>query len=156
MAWTTPKSWLAGSPLGASELNTHLRDNMNALKAPPTDLHDITASHNTTSTSWGDVDGTNLALTITTTGGDILVSFSGAGSMAAGGNFGYLGISLDGVDLYTNGIVYTTVAGYVGLSFAVLLQSVAAGSHTVKLRFKVSGSTFTTAGIGQFFIRETT
>lgn len=32
MAWTTPKTWAALSTLTATDLNTHLRDNLNYLK----------------------------------------------------------------------------------------------------------------------------
>jgi hypothetical protein len=155
MAWTNPKTWVASSPAGAAELNTHLRDNLNALKSPPTDAKNVGA-HSTSSTSYVDVDSTNLSVTIETTGGDILVTFSGSGSMAAAGNFGYLTISLDGVDQWTGGITVATVAGYQGMSFAVWLIGVAAGSHTIKLRYKVSGSTLTIIGAGQFAAREAT
>ena len=34
MAWTTPKTFTAGSVLTAAELNTHLRDNLNETCAP--------------------------------------------------------------------------------------------------------------------------
>lgn len=37
MAWTTPKTWVAGSVLTAAELNTHVRDNLNVLKTSLTD-----------------------------------------------------------------------------------------------------------------------
>lgn len=33
MAWTTPKTWVTGDPLNATTLNTHVRDNLNALNA---------------------------------------------------------------------------------------------------------------------------
>ena len=32
MAWTHPKTWVAGAVVGAAELNTHLRDNLRVLK----------------------------------------------------------------------------------------------------------------------------
>lgn len=32
MAWTNPKTWLDGEHVGASELNAHLRDNLNELR----------------------------------------------------------------------------------------------------------------------------
>jgi hypothetical protein len=31
MAWTTPRTWATNDSLGASTLNTHLRDNLNWL-----------------------------------------------------------------------------------------------------------------------------
>ena len=33
MAWTSPRTWLAGEVLTAALLNTHLRDNLNAVRA---------------------------------------------------------------------------------------------------------------------------
>lgn len=36
MAWTTPKTWTAGAKLLAAELNTHVRDNMNAINVGTT------------------------------------------------------------------------------------------------------------------------
>jgi hypothetical protein len=36
MAWTTPKTWTAGAKLLAAELNTHVRDNLNAINVGTT------------------------------------------------------------------------------------------------------------------------
>lgn len=36
MAWTTPRTWVAGELVTASMLNTHIRDNLNALAPSPT------------------------------------------------------------------------------------------------------------------------
>src|SRR5512134_3501672 len=82
MAWTFPKTWFAGELLTASLLNTHLRDNLNALKFLPKDRFvDNAASYSTTSTTFVDVDTTNLTLTIETTGGDALVLVTGTVSI---------------------------------------------------------------------------
>lgn len=32
MAWTTPRTWVAGELVTATQMNTHLRDNLNVLK----------------------------------------------------------------------------------------------------------------------------
>lgn len=37
MAWTAPRTWVAGELVTASLMNTHLRDNLNILKTPITD-----------------------------------------------------------------------------------------------------------------------
>ena len=34
MAWTTPRTWTAGELVSASIMNTHVRDNLDALAAP--------------------------------------------------------------------------------------------------------------------------
>src|SRR5262245_26789338 len=34
MAWTTPRDWTAGETVTAAMLNTHLRDNLNAIVTP--------------------------------------------------------------------------------------------------------------------------
>jgi hypothetical protein len=36
MAWTTPRTWVAGEVVTAALLNTHLRDNLDALGNPAT------------------------------------------------------------------------------------------------------------------------
>jgi len=35
MAWTTPRSWTAGETVTSTILNTHVRDNLNAIASPP-------------------------------------------------------------------------------------------------------------------------
>lgn len=35
MAWTTPRTWVTSEVVSASLLNTHVRDNLNALYSPP-------------------------------------------------------------------------------------------------------------------------
>ena len=34
--WTTPKTWNTGDPLIATDMNTHIRDNFEFIKSPPT------------------------------------------------------------------------------------------------------------------------
>ncbi len=71
--------WQVDELVTADLLNTHLRDNLNALKSPPSQqaVRDNEAAYSTTSTSFVVVDGTNLKITLTTTGGDVLVRFTG-------------------------------------------------------------------------------
>jgi hypothetical protein len=147
MTWTTPKTWVTGEPLTASDLNTHLKDNLNALKEPPTDHYecDEASDYSTTSTSFVDVDATNLALTITTSGGDILVGFSGDIANDTAGRSVMLNISLDGT-LVTNDdgfiVTYQTTANRsIPVSFVYLITGVSAGAHTLKLSWKVSANT---------------
>ena len=42
--WSSPRSWSVGELVSASLLNTHLRDNLEFLKAPPTALYTLNLS----------------------------------------------------------------------------------------------------------------
>lgn len=169
MTWTTPKTWVTGEPLTAGDLNTHLRDNLNALKTPPGDAYiaNEASNYTTTSTAFVSVDATNLALTITTAGGDALVAFSGAVSNNTAGQAVYFDVDLDGVRQAGNdgiNVLTSAAANSIGnAAFAWLVTGLAAGSHTFKLQWKVSGGTGTLyagAGTGgadihpQFWVRE--
>ena len=79
-AWTTPATWGVDQLVTASDLNTQLRDNLNTLKTPPSAHYELNESsdYTTSSASFVDVDATNLALTITTSGGDVFVGFHGS------------------------------------------------------------------------------
>lgn len=72
MAWTTPKTWTA-EVLTSSDMNTHLRDNLDALKNPPTDDFTTTADESTTSATFVDVDATDWSLDITPAGTEVWI-----------------------------------------------------------------------------------
>lgn len=173
MGWTTPKSWMAAG-VSYGELNTHLRDNLLALKYPPSAVYQIheASDYSTTSTSFTDINATEgkFLHTITTTGngnggnGDIFVGL--AASVYAATNIRiYFRILLDGaVQNVDDGLLTVgTPAGLAMASFLVPLRNIAAGSHAVKLQWKVSGGTgilLANAGTigrdlrGQFWVRE--
>jgi hypothetical protein len=169
MAWTTPKTWNVDELLTAANLNTHLRDNLNALKAPPTDHYecDEASDYTTTSMSFVDVEGTNLALTITTSGGDVLVHFHGSVAHSSGSRI-YFDVTLDGTRIGgDDGMVVSYVDTSSGamrfVSFTRLVPGVGAGAHTFKLQWKTGASTaklFAGAGTTnhdvhpQFWVRE--
>jgi hypothetical protein len=144
-------------------MNVHIRDNLLALKAPPTSSYVLNqgADYTTTSTSFVDLDATNLALTITTTGGDVLIGFYGYVYNATGSTF--FDVLLDGVRVAgDDGLLRTSTAAF-PFSCAYLKVSLAAGSHTFKLQWKVNtGTTTLYAGAGtasndvhpQFWVRE--
>jgi hypothetical protein len=167
--WTTPKTWAAGELVTAAMLNTHLRDNLEYLKTPPADAYILNESgdYSTTSTSFVNVDGTKLALTIATAGGDVLVGFSGIASNTSGGGRVYLDVEVDTVRTGgDDGLVLITSSSAShaqNITFLKLVQGLSAGSHTFKLQYKVSTGTGTIyAGAGssgydthsQFFVRE--
>lgn len=111
------------------------------------------ADYTTSSTSFVDIDATNLNLQLTTNGGDILIGFYGTVRNTTINLHTYLDIEING----------TVVGGDDGLVF--LLQEVAAkgqvmslthlavglpaGTHNIKLQWKVAGGTATIfAGAG--------
>ena len=167
MAWTTPKDWSVDEQLTASKLNIHLRDNMNALKSPPSNdsALNLGSDISTSSTSFGDVDGTNLSLAITTNGGDVMVGFHGsfeAGTVSRVYLDVYVDTADDGGD---DGYVVQGLSANIPetVSFIRLITGLSAGSHTFKLRWKSTGVSVTLyAGAGtsnrdvhpQFWVRE--
>jgi hypothetical protein len=169
MAWSDPRTWVDDELITDTILNEHVRDNLNALKDPPTALYDVNegADYTTTSSSFADVDATNLALTITTGGAhDIMIGFTGSVDHSAAGLV-YFDLDLDGVlqggDDGIGVIQFGTSAVVHLVSFVYLIQNVTAASHTIKLQWKVSTGTATLyAGAGtstfdvhpQFWVRE--
>lgn len=153
MAWTTPTTRSTNDLITASIWNTDLVNNLLALKAPPTASYVFAGPYSTTSTSEVDVDTTNLSLSITTTGGDVLVGWLGSVYMSVAGTC-YLNVTMDGANLLTIGNIgvfshTNTVAG----GIVALKTPVTAAMHTFKLRWKVSGGT-ANMGNGLFWVRE--
>ncbi|PJF21851.1 MAG: hypothetical protein CUN56_08965 [Phototrophicales bacterium] len=158
MTWTTPKTWNTGDPLTAGDMNIHIRDNLNALKSPPTAL--VTKVFSTdltlTTSSWADIDPA-FNLMLNTTGGDVLVGFNLSAGNGSGGVGGF-NLRVDGVDVSsdTYGILRCDNVGITAISFTWLVTSLASGSHTFKLRWRTfSGTTIIAAGVlHQFWVRE--
>lgn len=159
MAWTAPRTWIAGELVTASLLNTHLRDNLNALKAPPTTQVAATGTRTTTSGGFVEVDATAFNLSLTTTGGDVLLVLSAAvlSSAAARVNFD---VEVDGTrlsDPSTQGAMYLNIAaGQLGsVNLVRLVTGLAAGAHTFDLIWKTNAGTISLIGrSNQFWVRE--
>lgn len=149
MAWTAPKTW-SSEPLTSLDLNTNVRDNLNHLK----DRLDSSAGNflsgqsflQTTATDFVDVDALNLALTLTTHGGDVLLGFICSVQSTRGGSI-FFNVAVDDVDYVADdGIVAHQVSGSVdsnrnkSLSFVMLISALSAGSHSFKLRWKTSSN----------------
>lgn len=153
MTWITPKTWTANELVTAAMLNTHLRDNLNALKAPPTQHYecDESANYTTTSGVFVDVDATNLALTIETTGGDLLVHFHGTISQTSTVAAVMFDLELDGARVAGNDgiLVVQTNAQATPVSFTYLITGLSADEHTIALQWKTTtGSATMYAGAG--------
>ncbi len=158
MAWRTPKTdWNNGDLVSADDMNA-IGENLAALKRPSAAFAvgvttaDITANAG----DFRDVDSDNLNLTITTTGGQVLVHFHGS-VWRAHREGGYYDIEVDGTrqgDTY--GILRTYAkdgGGYDNLGFTHLIQNLGAGPHTFKFQWKIVNSLQLKAG-AQFWVRE--
>ncbi len=157
--WTTPKTWAVDELVTASDFNTHIRDNLNALKAPPSAHYELdeASDYTTSSASFVDVDATKLALTITTNGGDVLVHFHGTVLYDA-----YFDVAVDGTRVGGNDGMLCFTGSAIPVSFTRLITGLSAGEHTFKLQWKTTGTCHLYAGAGtsgrdlhpQFWARE--
>ena len=142
-AWTTPKTWTA-EPLTSTDMNTYIRDNQNDIRARQDNNDDYIANevsnYTTTSSSFVDVDGTNLNISLTTLGGDVLVGFAGSVQIPSG-DFGHFNIAVDSADYFGDDGVTGLTQGNATLdvSFVVLIEGLSAGVHTFELRWKIDG-----------------
>ena len=173
MAFTDPPTFTDNSRFSKTEANTYLRDNLEALKNPPTAAY-IAASHSsdysTTSTSFTDVDSTNMALTITTTGdgnggnGDVMIGFCGTLYSSSSIRI-YFRLLEDGstLNIDGDGFLVSEASGTRAVSFMFLRANATAAEHTYKLQWKVSSGTgvlLANAGTStrdcrsQFWVRE--
>jgi len=169
MAWTQPKTW-SNEPLVAGDMNTHLRDNLEALKDPPSYNYesDEGADYATSSTSFIEVDPTNYVASITTNGGDVMVGFAATVVGTGGGNRVYLNLEVDSVLVAGNDGIVLVGADVPNDKYCIslapyLITGIDPGNHVIKLMWKVNSGTFTMyAGAGtsaadvhpQFWVRE--
>jgi hypothetical protein len=168
--WAAAKeNWIAGNLVLATDMNL-IGNDLNWLKAPPTANYVLNqgSDYTTTSSSFVNVDGTNLSLAITTAGGNVLIGFSGVVGNNTLAAVVYLDVDIDGAGRFAgdDGIVAIqhSVAGHMyNASFVVLKTGLVAGLHTFKLQWKVQAGTGTLyAGAGtaqhdnhaQFWVRE--
>jgi hypothetical protein len=149
--WVNPSDVVAAQLITTSVMNDDIFDNLRALHDPPTALGtlDEGSEYTTTSTSFADIDATSgkFAQTIVTGGGDVLIGavLTLTGSTTANLNLN-VHDSVAGADLAANDGLCKQVIGTGGsevVTFLFLHRSVAAGSHTYKLRWKVSTGTVT-------------
>jgi hypothetical protein len=147
MGWTTPRTWSTGEVVGATDMNTHVRDNLTYLFNRPADVDkvDNAASYTTTSTSFTDINATNLGITMTVASGKVLLLFSGVCSVTGGQvRFDF---DIDGTrycSAGTDGLAGVTSINPNPICMAALVNGLSAGSHTFKVKWWVtSGQTAT-------------
>lgn len=138
--WIAPRTW-NNEVVTASKWNTELKNNQTSLKDPPSQFYQANEGANYTKTlvAWADVDS-DFNFSITTTGGDLFISFVGNSVITGGGvpATGYFDVSVDGTRIVNQtsaglGIVTSTVTA---VRFSRIVTGVAAGAHTVNLQWK--------------------
>lgn len=152
MAWTTPKTWVTGELVTATDLNTHLKDNLNALRGVPSIVSNFALYSQTNSTGFIDVSS-SLNQTVSVSAGSRLhVCMWGSCSMVSGTNVlkkGYFDILLDSnrVGDTTAGLQMingSTWSGEYILPFNIsyITSTLASGNHTIKPQYRSEDNAF--------------
>lgn len=84
MAWTAPRTWVAGEVPTAAIFNTHLRDNLLALQPVS---NTVAASQGTASTTYTDLATVGPAVTVTTGASALVVLTASAANSGIQQNF---------------------------------------------------------------------
>jgi hypothetical protein len=113
------------------------------------------ADYTTASASFSDVDGTNMALTITTEARRVLVGLVGSSTVNNTAGVVEFDIMVDGVaEGGTDGLVaifqHSTASELSNASFTHMTDILSAGSHTFKLRWRVTNAAHTATLKGGF------
>ena len=143
MTWTAPATWTAAQVVGATDLNTQLRDNLIYLvgggSPPAAIVREGVADYSTSSTSFVDVDVTNLIRTITPQGGKIwgwfacrLTADNTASSEAQ------VDVILDSTTRFggTNGAAYQPQNSANWICFPFYFSTTAGVAHTIKPQYR--------------------
>jgi hypothetical protein len=145
MAWTTPVTWTTNQLVTAADLNTQVRDNLGyLLSGRPVDVKVVSNIWTITSTSYVDVDATNLSATLTVNSGRALVWFEGRllGADVVS-KTGQITLLVDGVDQYTgDGLAKVGRNASRDLAYLIIVSGLSVGSHTFKLQGKCNDSGF--------------
>ena len=146
--WTAPRTWNVGELVTAGLLNTHLRDNLEFVKAQiDLPLNHAAASsatlYSTSSAAWTDVDPTNLSLTLTTSGGTVLLGLSAQARHTQAGSEVRLDWSVDGSrvgDGYGLCMFQAPVANYHQVLSHMHIRWLSPGTHTIRLQFATTAA----------------
>lgn len=109
-------------------------------EAVKTATTNVTTASTTFATMLDAPAGAEMSVTMTTTGGTLLALFTAVATVNTTGGTSAYGFSLDAADT-ADLIAYTapTTGYYAPHSYAYLWTGVAAGSHTVRVRWRVNG-----------------
>lgn len=143
MGWTTPATWVAGQLVSAAGMNVQVRDNLNYLLAPNAFfVQSAAGALSTTSTTYASL-GTAWARSITMNGGYLRAGaqmvISGVASTSG---VVFLGVDIDGTT-YTAQAIRASGNNMIGVSISKFFTGIAAGAHTVTLKWRVSGGDIT-------------
>lgn len=154
---------IAGVPGGYAPLDSGLLIPSGYLPMPQSAAYKRTSgNYTTTSTSFADIDGTNMALTITTRARRVLIGFVGSW-YNSGTNTMAIDFTVDGTRVGGDFGLAPWNINHAGNAIPIcptfLTDVLSAGAHTFKVQWKVSGGTGTmqgaTAGAHcQFYVAE--
>lgn len=161
MTWTAPTTRTTGELITASIWNTDVVDNLAYLFDPNGAEYVAAGTLTTTSTSFTDIDGTNMKLTVSTTQANapVTIGFSAAATADAAAIV-YFDIDIDGTreGETTVGLHHfygSNAAQYHPVGFVWRTSIASAGSHIFKMKWKVSTSTGRLDPYGgQFWMKE--
>lgn len=149
MAWTAPATYVASAVLTAANLNL-VRDNLIALKDPPSNIvtnSSMPTAITTNSTTFVDASTTYLQAVITTVAtSDIAVGATftlNCNNVAGTYRNVYFDLMRNGTSVSgANGIhrAYGDANMYFPVTLFWWLPAIAAGTHTIKLRWRVVGT----------------
>ena len=157
MTWTRPKTWVTGEALTASDLNVHLRDNLDALKSPPTNQFNGVISATSSSVTFVDIDPA-LELELATAGGDVLVGISTDGVVVNTATIGgAVRLLVDGLPGPTVTQIWPVNNARLSLGGVYLIDDLDAAVHRFKLQWAVltNGHTISSPNsMWRFFARK--
>lgn len=147
MSWTTPATFTTGQLIGASDLNTQLRDNMNYLLGGwPLGYvnRDGVSDYSLTNTSFADTDAANLILSMVLAGTRALVwvALTAANVVNSTLEFDVIANSTTRAG-GTDGVISGGRSGVSGLfSYSVLARftGLTPGTNTFKLQSRTVGA----------------
>jgi len=143
MPWTTPATWTAGQVIGATDLNTQLRDNLSYLCVERPNAYLIrtgTSDYSTTLATFSDMDAANLILTVANVQSGrllVLVSLMGAADNTAA-SAAEFDVILDSTTRAggTHGLIRVPQNNQRAVVLVARFTGVSVGSHTVKLQYR--------------------
>lgn len=146
----TPKSpWLSGDVLAGTDLNTELRDQLIALFTPP-QAHIVRAAIYTTTTTWADIDSTNLKLLITPlrANATLRIDLQIPLSHSAGG-YAQIGFTVDGTRYSNvNGLFQVNPAPAAPTVYSLYrdITGLSAAQHDIRVQWQTGSATLTADG----------
>lgn len=146
-----------GELISTAQINQWI-DNIAALHLPSYASYSHSGYSTLNQTSFTDIDGTNLNLSIATTGGLIKIGFY-AGMTAGPGAAGtaYIDLLVDGARIgdASSGLFAFQIRDTYSMpviSFVHLLAGKSAATHTFKIQYKVSAGASINLSRGQFWV----